>query len=248
MGDLTDTVAIVTGASSGIGAATAVELGKRGVRVACAARRRDRLEELVGRIVGEGGAALAVECDVADRGSVEALVDRTLETWGRVDTIVNNAGVMPLSMMVDGRVEDWERMVDVNIKGVLYGVAAVLPSMLERGSGHIVNVSSIAGRRVFNGGAVYCGTKFAVHAITEGLRQELASKNIRVTCIAPGLVGTELQHGIPVEELRENVLKRMRENPPLTSEDVAAAIVYAMEAPANVGVNEVVLRPVWQEP
>ncbi len=139
-------------------------------------------------------------------------------------------------------------MIDVNIKGVLYGVAAVLPAMLKRGSGHIINVSSIAGRRLFPAGAVYCGTKFAVHAISEGMRQELASKNIRVTIIAPGLVATEIQTHIPDAAIRERVLTRMREQPPLRPEDIAAAIIYAMESPPNVSVNEVMVRPTWQEP
>lgn len=248
MTTLTGHVAVITGASSGIGAATAIELAKRGAHVALAARRASKLEDLVARIKKDGGKALAVACDVTQREDVERLVETTNQRLGHVQTLINNAGVMPLSMIEDRRVDDWDQMIDVNIKGVLYGVAAVLPAMLKRGSGHIINVSSIAGRRLFPAGAVYCGTKFAVHAISEGMRQELASKNIRVTIIAPGLVATEIQTHIPDAAIRERVLTRMREQPPLRPEDIAAAIIYAMESPPNVSVSEVMVRPTWQEP
>jgi len=247
MSVLSDSVAIVTGASSGIGHATAIELARHNVRVVCGARRSDRLNDLTKRIVAEGGHALAVECDVSKRADVDRMVKAAIDTFGRVDSIINNAGVMPLSPIERCRVEDWDTMIDINIKGVLYGVAAVLPKMLEQGHGHIVNVSSVAGRRVFPMGTVYCGTKHAVHAISEGLRAELAEKNIRVSIIAPGLVTTELQAGIPSEELRERIHERMENIEPLTSEDIARSIVYAMQAPPHVSVNEILIRPTRQE-
>lgn len=247
MSALSDKVAIVTGASSGIGEATAIELAKHNVRVVIAARRRERLDKLAKHIKSEGGRALAVECDVTDREQVENLIDTTLKTFDGVDTLINNAGYMPLSPMEECRVDDWVRMVDVNINGILYGVGAALPHMLKAGNGHIINVSSIAGRRVFPGGAVYCGTKFAVHAISEGLRSELAPKNIRVTIIAPGIVETELQDHIPNKEIQSNIRQRTRAMQALTSKDIADSIIYAMEAPPHVCVNEVLIRPTAQE-
>lgn len=247
MGVLSDKVAIVTGASSGIGEATAVELGRHNVKVVVAARRSERLKELVGRIKEAGGYALACECDVTDRSQVERMVQAARDTFGGVDTIINNAGVMPLSMMEECRVEDWDSMIDVNIKGLLYGVGAVLPEMVKRGSGHIINISSIAGRRVFPAGAVYCGTKHAVHAISEGLRAELAEKNIRVTIIAPGIVDTELQDHIPNDDVQKNIRERTAAMDPLTSDDIAKAILYAMQAPSHVCVNEILIRPTRQE-
>jgi hypothetical protein len=249
MSSVSDKVVVVTGASSGIGRATALELAKRGAKVACLARRKERLDDLAGEIREQGGKSLAIECDVTDRSQVDEAIQTAVETFGPVDVMVNNAGVMPLSFMDKTDVEGWDLMIDVNIKGVLYGVAAVLPSMLERESGHIVNVSSVAGRRVMPGGSVYCATKHAVHALSEGLRAEVASKNIRVTIIAPGFVTTELQEA--VED--ERILKRWKEMSektgiePLESEDIALSIAQAVEAPARVSVNEVLIRPTRQE-
>ncbi len=248
MSALANKVVIVTGASSGIGYAAGLALAKEGARVACAARRTDRLDQLTTKIKKAGGHAIAVECDVAKRADVDRLASVTLDTFGPCDAIVNNAGVMPLSSMAECRVEEWDQMIDVNIKGVLYGVAAVLPTMVERKSGHIVNVSSVAGRRVFQAGAVYCGTKHAVHAITEGLRMELAQHNIRVTCIAPGLVETELSEHIANQDIKDRIQNTFRENHALQSEDIANAIVYALKVPGHVGINEMVIRPTWQEP
>jgi NADP-dependent 3-hydroxy acid dehydrogenase YdfG len=244
--------ALVTGASSGIGEATALRLASRGWRVAMGARRAERLVDLERRIKDAGGRCVFAQCDVTKKKDVFALVDRAERELGPVHALVNNAGVMPLSRMEACRVDDWMDMIDVNLKGVLYAVAGVLPKMLARepgtlGRGHILNVSSVAGRRVFPGGAVYCATKFGVHALSEGLRSELAGKGVRVTVVAPGLVATELQHHIADPEHRERILRVMREQPPLSPADVALAIAQALEAPANVGVNEVVLRPAWQE-
>lgn len=240
-------VAIVTGASSGIGEATAAALARAGAQVAVAARRTGRLEELADRIRAAGGEALAVPTDVAVRGQVEALAERVVEAWGRVDVLVNNAGLMPLSPIREGRVDDWDRMIDVNVKGVLYGIAAVLPVMLEQGSGHVVNVGSVAGRRPFPGGTVYAATKFAVRALTAGMQLELsASEGIRVTDIQPGVVDTELPDHIPSEEAREGFEGRWDDRRRLESEDVAQAILYAVTAPDRVNVNEILIRPTDQ--
>lgn len=247
MSVLSNKVVIVTGASSGIGRATALALGKRGARVVCAARRADRLEALAKEIVAAGGKALPVPGDITNRGEVEAMVAAARETFGPIDAIINNAGVMPLSFMDACKVDEWTWTVDVNINGVLFGVGAVLEEMIARRSGHIINVSSVAGRKLFPGGAVYCATKHAIHALSEGLRQELAPHNIRVTTIAPGLVTTELQDSISDDRVRERFRSMPEDFVPLESEDIAAAIVYAMESPAHVCVNEVLIRPTRQE-
>lgn len=243
---LPDSVAVVTGASSGIGAATARTLADAGAAVVLAARREERLRDLKDEIEAAGRRALVVPTDVTDRAAVERLAERALDAFGRIDVLVNNAGIMPLSFVKNLHVDEWLRMVDVNVNGVLHGIAAVLPTMLEQGSGHIVNVSSVAGRRVFPGGAVYCGTKHAVTAISEGLRQELTPKHgIRVTCIEPGSVATELPETITDEELRKASEGRW-DFKVLESEDVAAAIRYALEAPEHVDVSEVLLMPSGQ--
>lgn len=193
-------VVLVTGASSGIGAAVAETLAEMGARVAVLARRKARLDEVVQRILDRGGEAVALKADVSIRSEVEAARDTVVGRWGRIDILVNNAGVMPLSPVGDLRVEDWERMVDVNVKGVLYGIAAVLPGMRERGDGHIVNVGSVAGRRPFPGGTVYAATKFAVRALSAGIQLELSSEaGIRITDVQPGVVDTELMDHIPDE-------------------------------------------------
>jgi len=246
-------VTIITGASSGIGEATAERLARSGDIVVLAARRTDRLDAVRERIEGNGGQSSAVTCDVSKREDVERLVSTTLEAHGRVDALINNAGIMPLAPIVKRRVEDWEDTIDINIKGVLYGIAAVLPTMLEQQRGHIINVSSVAGRKVFPGAAVYCATKHAVHAISEGLREELATRGyddgnrIRVTTIAPGVVATELPDSIRDDETRDGAKAYYDRLPgPLSSEDIAEAIVYAMEVPEHVGVNEILIRPTMQ--
>lgn len=204
---LQDKVAIVTGASSGIGEATSRTLARAGAKVVLTARRKDRLDALCAAIEGNGGTALIVAADITDRQAVEAVLEKTLAAFGRLDILINNAGIMPLSPMRRCQVHEWDRMIDVNVKGLLYGIAAVLPTMLAQGSGHIVNVSSIAGRRPFPGGAVYSATKFAVRAISQGLRLELSpEQKIRVTDIEPGVVATELQDHITDEEVRKRFL------------------------------------------
>ena len=242
-------VAIVTGASSGIGDATARRLAAEGATVVLAARRADRLHALRDAIEGDGGRALVVETDVTDRAACQALVDRTLEAFGQLDILVNNAGVMPLSLVKNVRLDEWEQMVNVNINGVLYCTAAALPHMTERRAGHIVNVSSVAGRRVFVGGAVYCATKFAVTAFSEGLRQELSPAfGIRVTCIEPGAVRTELPQAIQDEEFvaRSRASGAMAGVTPLDADAIASAVVYAVTAPEGVSVHEMLVLPTSQ--
>jgi NADP-dependent 3-hydroxy acid dehydrogenase YdfG len=253
MNTISEKVCIVTGASSGIGEAAAVALARRGAKLVIAARRADRLADLAGRINEAGGQALAVTCDVTDRAQVKSMVDRTMVTFGRIDVLINNAGIMPLAPLAKCRIDDWDAMIGVNVKGLLYGIGFVLPIMLAQKTGHIINVSSVAGRRVFNGGAVYCGTKHAVHAISEGLRGELSERaaedgnQIRVTIIAPGVVKTELPDSIRDEETRE-VSRRYYDGlpGPLMSEDIAASILHALEAPPHVDINEILIRPTAQ--
>lgn len=243
---MSDSVAIITGASSGIGEATARALASKGYAVALAARRVERLEALKGEIEAAGGKAIAVATDVAKRSDVEALAKATLDAYGRIDVLVNNAGLMPLSFMKNLHVDEWDRMIDVNIKGVLYGIAAVLPTMMAQQGGHIINVSSVAGRRLFPSGAVYCGTKFAVTAISEGLRAELApSMGIRCTVIEPGVVRTELTSTITDEDVKpfSEAIQKMTA---LESEDIANAIVYAATQPQHVNVSEILVLPTQQ--
>lgn len=244
---MSERVALVTGASSGIGRATALALAKIGMRVALGARRTDRLEDLESEIAAAGGTAASYTVDVTQRGACQDFVDDAVRRWGRVDILVNNAGLMPLSFVKNLHIDEWDRMIDVNIKGVLYCTAAALPHMLEAGSGHIVNVSSVAGRIVFPAGSVYCATKHAVTAFSEGLRQELsARKGIRVTCIEPGVVATELTDTITDGSLK-GFVEGSKNMAALQSEDIAAAVVYAASSPKHVNVNEILIRPVVQE-
>jgi len=247
MTNLSDAAVIITGASSGIGEATARVLAEEGAAVALAARREERLQDLKAEIEDHGGTAIVVATDVTDRAQVQALADATLDAFGSIDVLINNAGIMPLSLMKNRHEEEWEQMVDVNIKGVLHGVGAVLPVMQEQGHGHIVNVSSVAGRRVFPGGAVYCGTKHFVTALSEGMRNELApDHNIRITSIEPGAVDTELTHTITDEEILE-MLQSGGDMTPLESEDIAEAIRYAVTAPERVDVEELLVMPTEQK-
>ena len=231
-----DKTILITGASSGIGAAIARELGKAGARLALGARRTDRLEELAAEI---GGEVLLRRLDVTDRADVASFAEAARERFGHVDVIVNNAGVMPLSPMASMKVDEWDRMVDVNIKGVLYGIAAVLPEMTARGSGHIVNIASIGALRVVPTAAVYCATKYAVRAISEGLRQE--NDRLRVTCVHPGVVESELADTI-TDPVAAEAMKAYRAIA-LKPEAIARAVRYAIEQPDDVDVNEIVVRP-----
>ncbi|MFL6319041.1 MAG: SDR family oxidoreductase [Nitrososphaeraceae archaeon] len=248
-------VAIVTGASSGIGYATSLALSKAGIRVAVGARRMDRLQEIEKQIVrngderrgGEGEIFIQRKLDVTSKSDCDSFVDTVAKKWGRVDILINNAGLMPLSHFKNCKVEEWEQMIDVNIKGVLYCTSAVIPYMLDKKSGHIVNISSVAGRIVFAGGSVYCATKHAITAFSEGLRKELSPEdNIRVTCIEPGAVSTELLETITDESMSKFV-QASKSMERLQSEDIANAILYAIQAPNHVNVNEILMRPTAQE-
>jgi NADP-dependent 3-hydroxy acid dehydrogenase YdfG len=236
-------VIAITGASSGIGEATAKYLAERGAAVMLGARRLDRLEGLAAEIGRDGGKAEAMAVDVAKRADLAVFVDRAKDRFGRLDVLVSNAGLMPLSLLDELKVDEWDRMIDVNIRGVLHGIAAALPVFREAGSGHFVNVSSISGLSVAPTTAVYSGTKFAVRAISEGLRQE-AGNSIRVTIISPGAVQSELAESISSADLKKRVMAFQKNAiPPLA---IARAIAFAIEQPGDVDVNEIVVRPTAQ--
>ena len=242
-----DKVAIITGASSGIGYATALALSKAGAKVAIGARRVDRLEELAKKISADGGEVFYQKLDVTQRSECENFAKAVLDKWGSIDILVNNAGLMPLSLFKSLKVDEWDRMIDVNIKGVLYCTGSVILHMKEKKSGHIVNLSSVAGRTVFPTGTVYCATKHAIAAFSEGLRQEFSARsNIRVTSIEPGVVATELTDTITDESL-QGFIENAKKMEALHSEDIANAILYAVESPSHVNVNEVLIRPTTQE-
>ena len=247
MSSLTDQVALITGASSGIGAATAHHLAQAGCRVVLAARREEQLNRLKAEIEAAGGTARVVPTDVTDRAAVHALADAATDAFGRIDILVNNAGIMPLTMLHNLRTDDWYRTMDVNVTGVLHAIEAVLPVMIRQKSGHVVNVSSIAGRKVYPGGAVYSASKYAVRALSEGMRQELGPKyGIRVTCIEPGAVATELTDQIKDEEVRQNMGKMFSRLTPLEADRIAESIVYACTAPAGTTVHEILVLPTDQ--
>lgn len=234
-----DKVVLVTGASSGIGAGIARELGAAGAKLLLGARRVERIEALAEEIRAAGGTVQARALDVTDRGSMAAFAQAALDTWGRIDVLVNNAGVMPLSPLSAGKLDEWERMVDVNIKGVLWGIAAVLPVMEAQRSGQIINIASIGALTVVPTAAVYCATKFAVRAISDGLRQE--SSDIRVTCVNPGVVESELASTITHEETKA-VMEDYRAIA-LQPADIARAVRQVIEAPAGVDTTEITIRP-----
>jgi NADP-dependent 3-hydroxy acid dehydrogenase YdfG len=238
-------VVVITGASSGLGESTARHLAKKGATVVLGARRKDRIDAVVKAITSAGGKAIGFATDVTRRKDVEALVKGAIDTYGRIDVIVNNSGVMPIAPMALLKVDEWERAIDVNIKGVLYGVAAALPHMQKQKSGHIINIASVAGLKVFApGGTVYSATKFAVRALTEGLRVELGG-DIRCTLISPGAVESELKEGSSDEASSKTVKELYKLAIPADS--VARAIAYAIEQPADVEIDEVVLRPTVQD-
>ncbi|SES45002.1 SDR family oxidoreductase [Rhizobium sp. NFR03] len=232
-------IVLITGASSGIGAGIARELARTGATLALGARRLDRLESLAEELRAEGATVMTRSLDVTDRADVAAFADAAREAFGRVDVIVNNAGIMPLSLMASLKVDEWDRMIDVNIKGVLYGVAAVLPEMATRGSGHIINIASIGALSVSPTAAVYCATKFAVRAISDGLRQE--HDNLRVTCIHPGVVESELA-GTITDPVAVDAMKAYRAVA-LTPDAIGRAVRFAIEQPEDVDINEIVVRP-----
>ncbi|MGI2031144.1 SDR family oxidoreductase [Rhizobium panacihumi] len=240
MDRITDKVVLITGASSGIGVGIAHELAKAGATVVLGARRTDRLEEVSGEIRASGGRVMTRKLDVTDRADVAAFAEAARQEFGRVDVIVNNAGVMPLSLMSSLKVDEWDRMVDVNIKGVLYGIAAVLPEMTARGSGQIINIASVGALSVSPTAAVYCATKYAVRAISDGLRQE--NDKLRVTCIHPGVVESELASTI-TDPVAIEGMKSYRAIA-LTPDAIGRAVRFAIEQPDDVDVSEIVVRSV----
>ena len=243
MSEIEGKIVAITGGSSGLGEATARLLAKRGAKVFLGARREDSLKQIVEDIRSGGGEAAYRAVDVTRRDQVESFIEAAVQEFGRLDVLVNNAGLMPLSPLEAQKVDEWERMVDVNIKGVLYGISAALPRMQDQQDGHIINLSSVAGHEVFEGSAVYSGAKFAVWAISEGLRKEVG-ENVRTTIISPGAVQSELTSTISHEESAENAnaLYEMAIEP----DAVARSIAFAIEQPGEVDINEVVLRPTAQ--
>jgi NADP-dependent 3-hydroxy acid dehydrogenase YdfG len=249
---LNGTVALVTGASSGIGAATALGLAADGAAVAIVARRKDRLEELAGTISGQGGTVLVLERDVTDEDAARDAVAQTVDQLGRLDTVVNNAGMMLLGPIVDAPVEEWQRMVQINVLGLLYTTHAALPHLLSaaetspRRVADIVNISSVAGRVARNGSGVYNATKWGVNAFSESLRQEVTGKHVRVSLVEPGAVATELSsHNRP--EIRETIQQRFGDIERLEAEDIAEAISFIVTRPRRTAVNEVLIRPTEQQ-
>ncbi len=239
--------AIITGASSGIGKATAYALAKEGFAVILSARSIDKLDELKSELLSQGHKAIAIKADVTKRNDMKEVAKAALDEFGQINVLVNNAGIMPLSFMKNLHEDEWEQTIDVNVKGVVNSIAAVLPAMMEQKDGHIINISSIAGISVFPTGAVYCGTKYAVEAITEGIRLELtAPYNIRATTIRPGAVETNLMSTITDQEVFaafEPMLKSLKF---LASEDIAKAIVYAAIQDPEVSIDHVCVRPSHQ--
>jgi len=249
---LDNTVALITGASSGIGEATARELAARGATVAIAARRADRLETLAGEITQAGGTALPIETDVTDQEQVRAMVQQTVDSFGRLDTVINNAGVMLLGPIEDAPTQEWDRMIDLNLKGLLYVAHAALPHLLAaaeqepRQIADLVNISSVAGRIAGKNSGVYNLTKFGVGAVSESLRQEVTGRHVRVCIVEPGAVDTELPgHNRP--EIQELLLARIGDIERMESEDIADAIAYVVTRPRRTSINELLIRPTEQE-
>ena len=238
-------VVVITGASSGLGEAAARMLSAQGATVVLGARRIERLQKLVEELTAKGGNALALETDVTDHNQVKSLVDAAVQKYGRVDVMINNAGLMPHSPLERLKIDDWDRMIDVNIKGVLYGIAAALPYMKRQKAGQIINVSSVAGHKVTPNGAVYCATKHAVRVISEGLRQEVKPYNIRTTIISPGAVATELPNSITEADVSAGVQKFYADFA-IPADSFARAVVFAMSQPDDVDINEILFRPTSQ--
>ena len=249
---LDGTVALITGASSGIGEATACALSAQGASVALAARRKDRLERLAADIKKKGGRALVIEMDVTDQAQAQSAVERTVKELGRLDTLINNAGVMLLGPAAGAPIEEWDRMVDLNLKGLLYCAHAALPHLFRaaedstRKVADLVNISSVAGRVARAGAGVYNLTKFGVVAFSESLRQEVTKRHVRVSSVEPGMVNTELQSHLS-PEIKEASLKRFEGVEKLEAEDIADAILYIVTRPRRVAINELLVRPTEQE-
>ena len=239
-------VVVITGASSGLGEASARLLSREGASVVLGARREDRIRSLADELTGSGGKALAVTTDVTHRDQVKGLVAAAVNAYGRIDVMINNAGLMPQSPIERLKIDEWDRMIDVNIKGVLYGIAAALPYMKQQKAGHIINVSSVAGHKVGPGFAVYAATKHAVRALSEGLRQEVKPYNIRTTVISPGAVATELPDSVSDPDAAERLHKFYAEIA-IPADSFARAVAFAISQPEDVDVNEILFRPTRQE-
>ena len=241
-----DKIVVVTGASSGLGEATARLLSAEGATVVLGARRVDRLRTLAKELETRGGRALALTTDVSQREQVKALVDTAVQTCGRVDVMINNAGLRPQAPLERLKVDEWDRMIDINLKGVLYGIAAALPHMQRQKSGHFINVSSVAGHKVGPGFAVYAATKFAVRAFSEGLRQEVKPYNIRTTVISPGAVATELPDSVTDPDTSKRI-RTFYDQVAVPANSFARAVAFAMSQPEEVDINEILYRPTRQE-
>lgn len=244
--NIKDKVIIITGASSGMGEAAARHLAKKGAKVVLAARRSSRIDALAKEINEQGGTAMSIATDVTREDDVKKLVDTTVSQWGRIDVLINNAGVMPLSPLDQIKVSEWNQMIDVNLRGVLHGIAAALPYMKAQKSGHIINTASIAGHLVFPASAVYSATKYAVRALTEGLRKETCAYNVRATIISPGSVSTELLEHISdkdVQAVNQEYVGKVGVPP----ETYARMVAFAISEPEDVGINEIIFRPTAQD-
>jgi NADP-dependent 3-hydroxy acid dehydrogenase YdfG len=239
-------VVVITGASSGLGEATARLLSAQGASVVLGARRVDRLQSLADELTGSGGKAIAITTDVTHCEQVKRLVDGAVQAYGRIDVMINNAGLMPQSPLERLKIDEWNRMIDVNIKGVLYGIAAARPYMQQQNAGDIINVSSVAGHKVGPGFAVYAATKHAVRALSEGLWQEVKPYNIRTTVISPGAVATELPNSVTEPDVAESIHK-FYEEIAIPAESFARAVAFAISQPEDVDVNEILFRPTRQE-
>lgn len=244
--NIKDKVVVITGASSGLGEATARLLSSQGAIVVLGARRMERLQSLVTELNSAGGRAVAIATDVADREQVKALVDRTVDQFKRVDVMINNAGLMPQAPLERLKIDEWDQMIDVNVKGVLYGIAAALPHMIRQKSGHIINVSSMAGHKVGPGWVVYAATKHAVRVISEGLRMEVKPHNLRTTVICPGAVATELPKSVHEQDIAAGV-QDFYNAIAIPADSFARTVAFAISQPADVDINEIVFRPTRQE-
>ena len=243
--NINDKVIVITGASSGLGEAAARLLSKEGAIVVLGARRMDRIQALADELTSNGAKALVLATDVTDYDQVRKLVDTAVATYGRVDVLINNAGLMPQSLLEKLKLDEWNQMIDVNIKGVLYGIAAALPHMKTQKAGHIINVASVAGHRVGPGSVVYSATKHAVRVISEGLRQEVKPYNLRTTIISPGAVATELPNSISDEETAKNI-QAFYEQYAIPADSFARAVAFAISQPDDVDINEILYRPTSQ--
>ncbi len=242
--NIEDKVVVITGGSSGLGEATARYLAEKGAKVVLGARRIDKLEKVASEIKKNGGTVEILRTDVTSVDDVKALVKKAIATFGKIDVMVNNTGIMPLAPLSALKIDEWDSMIDVNIKGVLYGIAAALPEFEKQKSGHFINLASVAGLKISPGGAVYSGTKYAVRAISEGLRQEVG-KDIRTTILTPGLIESELRLGSSDEATSQFIQQVYKDAIPAIS--IAKAVAYAIDQPADVDINELVIRPTMQE-